>query len=186
MANLIITVVAEDGTPINGAYWTGGQYNTSPCPFGSFGCTSGAGGPWSPSDTGTTGQSITQIPFTCKQQWTGTLNASGFVTQLFAYSSGFVTGDCKYTVTMTANKGGPSSGNNKGGNTSAGDTGQQIKEGSNAALSTAGQNLSDWLSTYWWVVLLLGILLVAVIVALHHRGGGGAVTKTLNVTGASA
>lgn len=171
MPNLIITVQAEDGTPINGAWFTLGQYNTTPCPFGSIGCTSESGGVWSPSDTNAAGQSISNIPFTCKQQWTAILNATGFVTQNFAYSSGYVTGDCKVTVTMTADNNGANAGNNKGDNAGAGSVGQQVGEGTAATASNVSTNASDWLSTYWWLILLFAIIAVILILAVHHKSG---------------
>ena len=171
MATFFLIVNNEQGQPLNGVIIVGGEYNTSPVPFG-YNATTGPGQGWN-GTTGANGQIAFNVPYTCVGSYSGTLKASGYDDYPFSYTSGYVTGDFYQTVQMTAasvNGGGPL---NSGANTTAGNLSDQVtatSTGISNGLSTDMSNLfggqTGGIDNIVWILLLLVVVGVFVVVAV--------------------
>jgi len=177
MANLIVTITNQKGQPLQGVILQSGQYNTSPCPFGSTTCTTGNGSPIS-GTTDENGQCSFPIPYTCVGEWSGNWYIDGYDLLPWDQSTGYVTGDVYWTLVMVASS---TSGRASGaGNAGAGGKGAPTTTEGNipdqgaadlAGTAPAGQAITDWFSQYWWLIVILVILIVVIILALHYHGG---------------
>ncbi len=174
MSNYIVNLTNQAGAPLPGVILQSGQYNTTPCPFGSFGCTSGPGNPIE-GTTDENGQCVFSIPYTCPGEWSGNWYADGFDLLPWDVKTGSITGDVKQTLVMVATIG--SSGNTPKGNAQEGNLADQTAAGLQGT-SPGGKAFMDWISTYWWVIVLAVILVILLILALHHKSGGA---RSLNI-----
>lgn len=149
-----------------------GQYNTSPCPWGSTNCTSGPGSSFE-GTSDANGQIVLNIPYTCPGEWSCNFYADGFDLYPFDQRTGYISGDVQYSVVMVANEttgGGQPPANNPQGNPNEGSAWSQLAAGLEGG-NPQGKTLVDWLSTYWWLIVLAVLLAVVLILALRHRTG---------------
>ena len=164
MANIIWTVTNQLGQPMPGVLLQSGQYNTTPCPWGSFTCTSGPGNPID-GTTDANGQLTLNIPYTCPGEWSGNFYADGYDLYAFDEKTGSVTGDIKYSIVMVENAGASGSTNTPKGNAAEGNAANQ--SGANlAGLGNTGKGALDFLSTYWWLIAIFAILGIGIAVAV--------------------
>lgn len=142
--------------------------STTPCPkvlgVPQAGCTSGPGYEILVySDAG--GQATSTIPYTCRQDIVGTIDATGYNSYPQQYGSGSITGDVAFDIQLT-----PASASGTAGELSNSAGGSPQGQGVEAVTTEgaqAGTNLSTEVSTWWsgaFGELETGGIIVAVVV----------------------
>lgn len=170
MPTAYLKVTDESGAPLNGVILTSGQYNTSPCPWGQLGCTSGQGNPIE-GTTSASGVMAFSIPYTCEGEWSGILQADGYDDYPFDAKTGFITGDvnnpigsdAQWTVQMVASSPSGGGAGNRGGNSQAGDTTNQTTAGVQSAAANsekAASNAAGWITLQggWLVIIIFALI----------------------------
>jgi hypothetical protein len=173
MSVLHVTITDEQGNPLNGVVLTNGQYNSTPCSWNSWGCTSGPGSPQE-GTTDSTGTCNFDIPYTCAGSWTGTWQSQGYEDLPWSYTSGSITGDIWLTYQMVQNESqsGTPAPNNSGSNNYAGSWQNQWTASGQGTQLQFGQAWSQFIGdvqNYWYVFVALGVVGVVAIIALRRK-----------------
>lgn len=151
MANWVWTVTDDTtGAPVPNAE-IDVTISTTPCPKNALGqpvsgCSSGPGYEVQ-GYTDATGTYRTTIPYTCRQNIIGTIQATGYNAYPQQYGSGAITGDVTFNIALTeaSIEGSVKAAANQVGGTPSG---QGLGAASTEA-SQAGVNASTALSTWW-------------------------------------
>jgi hypothetical protein len=160
VATFHIHVTDEQGHPLNGIYLINGEYNTTPCPYGAWGCTSGPGNSIAQT-TDQNGDMSFNIPYTCQASWSGTFRGTGWEDFVWSEQTGSITGDIYKNIVMVADESanGSQPPANKGGNKNAGSILDQL----GLTAESGGQGAATGLEN---PLLLVGLVAFAVVVVV--------------------